>query len=240
MNNEKKVIKVGTVELYEDEALKLYNEKKYIVSYGGVYQLHYSDAQKRVYGQKVIDQKGIARRGRFYALPAEQINKILGEKVLNEDTETIKPIKNQSDNMVFEINYSLEGTDIVHEIDAEGYLIVKSQGMEIRSAEKVTEGTNLNALALAMVSLAKETLKKQGVLVDKVDFREDVIKNGEKILERKLTSEEIDELTKAMKSKYISYCKNYDERADINFKEDFCDNLQDEIEVLFAPKSKSR
>ena len=33
----REIVKIGSVELYEDEARKLYEEKKYIVTYGGVY-----------------------------------------------------------------------------------------------------------------------------------------------------------------------------------------------------------
>lgn len=58
------------------------------------------------------------------------------------------------------IDYSLEGTDITHEVNADGYLIVKSKGMTIKSAEKVTEETNLNTLALAMYEIGIETLRK--------------------------------------------------------------------------------
>lgn len=63
------------------------------------------------------------------------------------------------DTNIFTIDYSLEGTDITHEIDAEGFLVVKTQGMTIRSAEKVTETTNINALALAMRSEALKIVK---------------------------------------------------------------------------------
>lgn len=76
------IVKIGNVELYESEVEKLYKEKKYIVSYCGVYQIFYSNAQKQFYGQKVINQKGIAARGRFYTMTAETINHVLGEKVL--------------------------------------------------------------------------------------------------------------------------------------------------------------
>ena len=64
------------------------------------------------------------------------------------------------------IDYSLEGTDITHEVSTDGYLIVKSKGMTIKSAEKVTEETNLNVLALAMVDEAKETLRRKGIEVE--------------------------------------------------------------------------
>ncbi len=79
------IIKIGNVELYEKDIQKLYEEHKYIVTYGGVYQIFYSNAQKKFYGHKVINQKGIAQRGRFYTMDAKTINHILGEKILNED-----------------------------------------------------------------------------------------------------------------------------------------------------------
>lgn len=79
------IIKIDGVELYQNEVQKLYEQNKYIVTYGGVYQVFYSTAQKRFYGQKVINQKGIAAKGRFYTMDAKIINHILGEKVLNEE-----------------------------------------------------------------------------------------------------------------------------------------------------------
>lgn len=73
------------------------------------------------------------------------------------------------------INYSLEGTDISYKINPEGYLVVSSQGMTIKSAEKVAEDTNLNALALAMVSEAKESLKKKGIDVELLNQTKELI-----------------------------------------------------------------
>ena len=72
------IIKAGTTELTEAEALKVYEDGKYIVNYGGVFQPHYSQAQKRVYFSKVCDKKGLARRGRFYTFDAAYINELLG------------------------------------------------------------------------------------------------------------------------------------------------------------------
>ena len=80
----KRIVKVSTTELYEDEALRIYNEGKYIVNYSGVWQLHYSTVQKRVYGTKIIDQKGISLRGRYHVMDAKTINDILGKKILLE------------------------------------------------------------------------------------------------------------------------------------------------------------
>lgn len=80
-----KIIKIGNVELTREEAERLYNEKKYICSYVGIFQICYSPAQDMYYGMKVINHKGYARRGRFYAHTAEQINHVFGKKILIED-----------------------------------------------------------------------------------------------------------------------------------------------------------
>lgn len=76
--------KAGSVELTEKEAFQIYDEKKYIATSTAVYQPHYSQAQKAVYFSKVLTVKGIARRGRFYTLTADEINRILGKEILSE------------------------------------------------------------------------------------------------------------------------------------------------------------
>lgn len=80
------IIKIGTVEFFPEEALKLYSEKKYIVTYSKIFQLFYSQAQGRVYGKEVYckPNAGFARRGRFYAVDAKSVNSLLGFKLLNE------------------------------------------------------------------------------------------------------------------------------------------------------------
>ena len=80
-----RIVKVGSTELTEQEAEKIYEEKKYVVNYSGVYAIHYSMAQKQCYSRKVIDCKGMAKRGRFYIMTAETVNHIIGKKVLNEE-----------------------------------------------------------------------------------------------------------------------------------------------------------
>lgn len=76
------IIKAGTTELTEQDALRIYEDQKYIVNYSGVFQPHYSAAQKQVYFTKVINKKGIARRGRFYEMDAETVNNLLGREFL--------------------------------------------------------------------------------------------------------------------------------------------------------------
>lgn len=80
-----KIIKVGSTEFTELDLEKIYTENKYVVNYSGVYAIHYSMAQKQYYSRKVIDCKGIAKKGRFYVMTAETINHIIGKKVLNEE-----------------------------------------------------------------------------------------------------------------------------------------------------------
>ena len=79
-----RVVKIGNVEMYESEVAKAYHENKYVVSYVGVFQLDYSSVNKMYYGRKILDLRGIAKRGRFHLLDAETINHILGKKVLVE------------------------------------------------------------------------------------------------------------------------------------------------------------
>jgi hypothetical protein len=77
------IIKAGTTELTEKEALDIYQSGKYVVNYSGVYQPHYSTAQKAVYFSKVCNKKGLSSRGRFYIFDASYINKLLGYELLN-------------------------------------------------------------------------------------------------------------------------------------------------------------
>lgn len=72
------IIKIGSVELTKEEAEKMYQEGKYIVTYSKIYQLYYSAAQQKVYGRQIYSQKGLARRGRFYSMDGQTVNHILG------------------------------------------------------------------------------------------------------------------------------------------------------------------
>lgn len=79
------IIKIGNVELTNDEAYELYSGKKYIVTYSRIYQLHFSQANGTVYGREMFYQKGLAKRGRWHAMTAESVNNLLGFNLLNVD-----------------------------------------------------------------------------------------------------------------------------------------------------------
>ena len=49
-----RTLKVGSTEFTESEIEKIYEEKKYVVNYSGIYAIHYSMAQKQYYGRKVM------------------------------------------------------------------------------------------------------------------------------------------------------------------------------------------
>lgn len=74
--------KAGRVELTKEDAERIYAEKKYICTSTAIWQPHYSQAQDRIYFTKIADYKGLAGRGRFYALTAEQINHVMGYEYL--------------------------------------------------------------------------------------------------------------------------------------------------------------
>ena len=78
------IVRIGSVELTEQEAYELYERKIYIVAYSRIYQLHYSQAQKRVYGQEIFYQKGLARRGRFHKLTGRDVNHLVGYQLVIE------------------------------------------------------------------------------------------------------------------------------------------------------------
>ncbi len=81
-------IRIGRVELTEDDARKLHEAGKYILTYSKVYAVCYSE-NAGYYGHEVYrtvtkGQGGMCRRGRFHALTAAEVNNILGYKLLNE------------------------------------------------------------------------------------------------------------------------------------------------------------
>ena len=78
------IIKIGRVELTEEEVQKLYEEKKYICTSSSIYQSNYSQAQKSFDGPKLFSI-GLAGRGRYYALTAKEINDICKKTLLRED-----------------------------------------------------------------------------------------------------------------------------------------------------------
>jgi hypothetical protein len=78
------IIKAGTTQLTPAEAKSIHEQGKFVVNYGGIYQPHYSQAQKQFYFSKISNVKGIAKRGRFYAFDGAYINKLLGYTLINE------------------------------------------------------------------------------------------------------------------------------------------------------------
>lgn len=75
---------IGGVELLREEAEMMYSQKLYIVAYTGVYQILFSQAQDRYYGQRVYRETGLSRKGRFYTMTAPQVNELIGEDLLDE------------------------------------------------------------------------------------------------------------------------------------------------------------
>lgn len=82
-----KIVRIGRVELTPEEAERYYTEGKYIVTYGCIYQLFYSSAQKRVYGVVIHKQAGMTRRGRFFAMNAESVNHLVGFNLVSSNKE---------------------------------------------------------------------------------------------------------------------------------------------------------
>ena len=74
-----KIMKLaGKVECTEQEVQKWYEEGRYLVTYNGVHQIVYSRAQQTFYTLHIIYKRGLVCRGRFFAMSAEHVNKLLG------------------------------------------------------------------------------------------------------------------------------------------------------------------
>lgn len=79
-----RIVKIGRVELTENDVKKLYEGHKYICTYGGIWQIFYSE-NAGFSGQLIVHYKGLSSRGRFYALTAREINHVIGKEILRED-----------------------------------------------------------------------------------------------------------------------------------------------------------
>ena len=79
------IMKIGPVELTREEAEQIYTAGKYIVTYSKIYSVKFSPAQNRFYGSIVYAGKGgMTRRGRHYIFPAEEVNRLVGCKLVRE------------------------------------------------------------------------------------------------------------------------------------------------------------
>lgn len=80
-----KIVKIGSVELYESDALRLYNERKYIVTYSRIYQLQGpTPAYPYVRGLEIYRHAGMTRRGRFHTMNAHDVNDLVGYPLVRE------------------------------------------------------------------------------------------------------------------------------------------------------------
>lgn len=84
----KEACKVGPVELWKEDAEKLLNEGKYILTPSAIYSIQYSPNYDNgnYYGQRIHykPRAGYCRAGRYHALTAKEINDVLGFTLLNE------------------------------------------------------------------------------------------------------------------------------------------------------------
>nr|DAG43310.1 MAG TPA: hypothetical protein [Caudoviricetes sp.] len=80
------IIRIGSVELTPEEAAAAYERGLYIVAFRRVYQVNYSAAQGRYYGQEVYysaDPLPLTRRGRYISMSAAEVNRLIGHELLN-------------------------------------------------------------------------------------------------------------------------------------------------------------
>lgn len=79
---------IGRLTLSHSEVLKLYFERKYIITYGAIYQLFYSNAQRRAYASKIYSGQNLTRRGTYRAATAAEVNQLLQFDLLQTDDDS--------------------------------------------------------------------------------------------------------------------------------------------------------
>ena len=76
----------GTVELHPAELEWLYNKKQYILRYKNIYQINYSRNYKGNFHVQLLykAENALTKRGCFDYASAEEVNRMLGFKLLTE------------------------------------------------------------------------------------------------------------------------------------------------------------
>jgi hypothetical protein len=88
-SDDKPYCKAGRVELTYTDCDRIARHGKLIVAYRDIYKLHWSNAQGRYYASKVYHsdgEVGITKRGRWIALTATEVNRILGFDLFATET----------------------------------------------------------------------------------------------------------------------------------------------------------
>lgn len=78
------IVKIGNVQLTEQEASSIYSAGKYVVTFSRVYQLFYS-VNAGYYGQEVYrcpKGQNMAKRGRFHVMNGNDVNRLIGIELL--------------------------------------------------------------------------------------------------------------------------------------------------------------
>lgn len=77
---------IGKIRISDREAERQYSAGKYVVTRYGVYQLHWSNAQKQVYANLVISRKTkLLRPSEYIYLSPKQVNNLVGQEILKAD-----------------------------------------------------------------------------------------------------------------------------------------------------------
>lgn len=79
---------IGRLTLSHNEVLKLYFAHKYIITYSAIYQLFYSNAQRRAYAVEIYHAPNLTRRGTYRAATAAEVNKLLQFDLLRTDDDS--------------------------------------------------------------------------------------------------------------------------------------------------------
>lgn len=75
-------MKIGKTEITRGEAERLHESGLFLVDGRGVWQINFSAAQRCYYGQLLIRESGLTRRGKYKIMDAAGVNNLLDTVIL--------------------------------------------------------------------------------------------------------------------------------------------------------------
>lgn len=79
---------IGKLTLSHNEVLNHYHDHKYIITHRAIYQLFYSNAQRRAYASEIYRGQNLTRRGTYRAATAAEVNQLLQFDLLRTDDDS--------------------------------------------------------------------------------------------------------------------------------------------------------
>lgn len=86
-------MRIGTIEIDEQTAAEIFAARQYIATYARIYEIYAPNAAcpyyhaGEVYNKRYNGKSAFARRGKWKRLTAEQVNELVGFKLVNTESD---------------------------------------------------------------------------------------------------------------------------------------------------------